>query len=190
MADGIRACFRLLILVMLQLEPELPRADWITPSQVSTLEPLLGTLLGSPWCSPNHISLSFPIWSSYAWSINQRIHVFSMKMNWFQVVSRVLMAWSWLLLVLDWMGWRRKKWQLAKASQLSVTSLQLYVTWEMMEFQLMEEGFNPWWTCVIFWSNWTSWDLMGKGSSLVVLDFGWSAHVTSCYWNLCVSWAL
>ena len=32
------------------------------------------------------------------------------------------MAWSWLLLVLDWMGWRRKKGQLAESSQLSVTS--------------------------------------------------------------------
>ena len=33
------------------------------------------------------------------------------------------MAWSWLLLVLDRMGWRRKKGQLAETSQLSVTSL-------------------------------------------------------------------
>ena len=32
------------------------------------------------------------------------------------------MAWSWLLLVLDRMSWRRKKGQLAEASQLSVTS--------------------------------------------------------------------
>ena len=37
------------------------------------------------------------------------------------------MAWSWLLLVLDRMGWRRKKGQLAETSQLSVTSpLALY----------------------------------------------------------------
>ena len=35
------------------------------------------------------------------------------------------MAWSWLLLVLDRMGWRRKKGQLAEASQLSVTSLSV-----------------------------------------------------------------
>ena len=172
-ADRIRACFRLMILVILLLELEFPGANWITSSQVSTLEPLLGTLLGSHWCSPNHISLSFPIWGLCVWSMNQRMHVFSMKMNWFQVVSRVLMAWSWLLLVLDWMGWRRKKWQLAKASQLSVTSLQLYVTWEMMEFQLMEEGFNPWWTRVLFWSDWISWDLMRMGSiCLVILKFG------------------
>ena len=33
------------------------------------------------------------------------------------------MAWSWLLLVLDQMGWRRKKGQQVEASQLSVTSL-------------------------------------------------------------------
>ena len=33
------------------------------------------------------------------------------------------MAKSWLLLVLDRMGWKRKKGQLAEASQLSVTSL-------------------------------------------------------------------
>ena len=32
------------------------------------------------------------------------------------------MAWSWLLLVLDRMGWRRKKGQLVETSQLSVTS--------------------------------------------------------------------
>ena len=32
------------------------------------------------------------------------------------------MAWSWLLLVLDQMGWRRKKGQLAEASQLSIMS--------------------------------------------------------------------
>ena len=43
---------------MLQLKLELPRANQITPSQVSTLEPLLGTLLGSPWCPPNHTSSS------------------------------------------------------------------------------------------------------------------------------------
>ena len=33
------------------------------------------------------------------------------------------MAWSWVLLVFDRMGWRRKKGQLAEASLLSVTSL-------------------------------------------------------------------
>ena len=33
------------------------------------------------------------------------------------------MAWSWLLLVFDRLGWRRKKGQLAETSQLSVTSL-------------------------------------------------------------------
>ena len=32
------------------------------------------------------------------------------------------MACSWLLLVLDRMGWKRKKGQLAEASQLSITS--------------------------------------------------------------------
>ena len=107
---------------MLMLKSELPRADCFTPSQVSTLEPLLGTLLGSLWCPPNHISLNFPIWGSCAWFMNPRIHVFSMKMNGFQVVSGALMAWSWLLLVFDWMDWRRKKGQLVEASQLSVTS--------------------------------------------------------------------
>ena len=33
------------------------------------------------------------------------------------------MAWSWLLLVLDQMSWRRKKGQQVEASQLSITSL-------------------------------------------------------------------
>ena len=122
MANGIRACFRLMILVILLLESKFPRADCITPSQVSNLEPLLGTLLGSPWCPPNHIFLSFLIWGSCAWPMNQRMHVFSMKMNRFQVVSGALMAWSQLLLIFDQMGQRRKKGQLVETSQLSVTS--------------------------------------------------------------------
>ena len=59
----------------------------------------------------------------------------------------------------------------------------------MMEFWLIKEGFNPWWTRVLFWSDWTSWDLMGLGSScLVVPKFGWSAHVISSCWDLCVGW--
>ena len=33
---------------MLQLQSEFPMADWTIPSHVSTLEPLLRTLLGSP----------------------------------------------------------------------------------------------------------------------------------------------
>ena len=85
---GLEYAFRLMILVVLQLESEFPRADWTTLSQVSTLEPLLGTLLGSPWCPPNHISLSFPIWGSCAWFMNLRIQIFSMKMSWFYVVFR------------------------------------------------------------------------------------------------------
>ena len=176
-----------MILVMLLLELELPRAGYVTPSQVSTLEPLLGTLLGSPWCPPNHISLSFPIWGSFAWSMNQRIHVFSMKINWFHVVSGALRALSWLLLT-GWAGEERKDRWLKLPSFLSY-QFQLYVTWEMMGFQLVEEGFNPWWTHVLFWSDWISWDLMGMGSScIVVLKFGWSTHVISNYWDLCVGW--
>ena len=77
-----------MILVVLQLESEFPRTDWTTPSQVSTLEPLLGTLLGSPWCPLNHIFLSFPIWGSCAWFMNLRIQIFIMKMSWFYVVFR------------------------------------------------------------------------------------------------------
>ena len=112
---GLEHAFRLMVLVVLQLESDFLWVDWTTPSLVSTLEPLLRTLLGSPWCPPNHMSLSFPIWGSYAWFMNLRIHIFSMKMSWFYVVSRASEVWSWLLLIFDWLGWRRKKWQLAEA---------------------------------------------------------------------------
>ena len=179
-----------MILVMLLLESELPRADCITPSQVSILELLLGTLLGYPWCPPNHIFLSFPIWGTCAWFMNQRIHVFSVKINWFQVVSRALMAWAWLLLVLDQMGGEERSDSWLKLPSFLSHHFQLYVTREMMGIQLGKEGFNPWWTHVLFWSDWTSWDLMGRGSScLVVLRFGLSPHVSFSCWNLCVSWA-
>ena len=108
-----------MILVMLQLKSEFLRVDWTTPSQVSTLEPLLGTLLGSPWCPPNHISLSFPIWDSYAWFMNQRIHIFSMKMSWYYVVLGASKVCSWFLT--SWVGEERSDSWL-KLSQLSVTS--------------------------------------------------------------------
>ena len=160
-----------MILVMLLLELELPRAGCVTPSQVSTWSPVLGILLGSLWCPPNHISLSFPIWGSCVWYMNQRIHVFSIKMNWFHVASGALRALSWLLLT-RWAGEERKDSRLKLPSFLS-HQFQLYVTWEIMGFQLGKEGFNPWWTRVLFWSDRTSWDLMGNGSScLVVLRFG------------------
>ena len=156
---------------MLLLESEFPMADWTTPSQVSTLEPLLGILLGSPWCPLNHISLNFPIWGSCAWFMNQRIHVFSMKIDWFQVVSGALMAWAWLLLVLDWMGGEERSDSWLKLPNFLSHQFQIYVTWEMMRFQLVEEGFNPWGTCVLFWYDWTSWDLMGR--ALVVCAEIW-----------------
>ena len=54
--------------------------------------------------------------------MNLRIHIFSIKMSWFYVVSGASEVWSWLLLIFDWLGWRRKKWQLVKAFPLSVTS--------------------------------------------------------------------
>ena len=183
---GLEHAFRLIVLVMLLLESKFPRVDWTTPSQVSTLEPFLGTLLGSLWCPSNHISLNFSIWGSCAWFMNQKIHVFSMKIDWFQVASRALRALSWLFLT-RWAGEERKDSRLKLPSFLS-HQFQLYVTWEIMGFQLVKEGFNPWWTRVLFWSDWTSWDLMGRGSSyLVVLKFGWSTHVTFSCWDLCVS---
>ena len=161
-----------MILVMLQLESEFPRTDW-TPSQVSTLEPLLGTLLGSLWCPPNHISLNFPIWGSCAWFMNQRIHVFSMKIDWFQVVSGALMVWAWLLLVLDWMGGEERSDNWLKLFSFLSHPSQLYVTWEMMGFQLVEKGFIPWWTRVYFliWLDKLGPD--GKGLQLF-----------NCCWNL------
>ena len=43
------------------------------------------------------------------------IHILSMKMSWFYDVSGASEVWSWLLLIFDWLGWRRKKWWLAEA---------------------------------------------------------------------------
>ena len=48
LADGIKACIRLIILVLLLLEPEFPRADCITSIQLSILEPYAGNSAGIP----------------------------------------------------------------------------------------------------------------------------------------------
>ena len=177
---GLEHAFRLMILVVLQLESEFLRADWTTPSQVSSLEPLLGTLLGSLWCPPNHISLSFPIWGSCAWFMNLRIHIFSMKMSWFFVVFRSVRGL--IMVALDfWLVGLEKKEVTAGWSFPSFLShqLQLYVTW-----------FIPWWTRVIFliWLD-KLW-LDGRGLQLfqLLLGFGWPAHMFSICWDLCVGW--
>ena len=157
---------------------------------MSTLEPLLGTLLGSLWCPLNHISLSFPIWVHVLspWTREYTFLVWKwIDFKFFQELWWPGHGCSWFLT--EWVREERSDSWLKLSSFLS-HHFQLYITWEIIEFQLVEEGFNPWWTRVLFWFDWTSWDLMGMGSSyLVVLDFGWSAHVTSCCWNLCVSWA-
>ena len=92
-------------------------------------------------------------------------------MSWFHVVSGALMAWSWLLLIFDRLGWRRKKGQLAETFQLSITSIS--TLWEMMEFRLVKEGFYPWGTHVLFWPNLDKLGLDGKGLQLF-----------NCCWNL------
>ena len=53
------------------------------------------------------------------------------------------MAWLWLPLVLDRMGWRRKEGQLAKAfpALYYVTSALCYMRND--ENELSKEGFNP-----------------------------------------------
>ena len=151
---GLEHTFRLMILVMLQLESAFPMADWTAPNQVSTLEPLLGTLLGSLWCPPNHNSLSFPIWGSCAWFMNLRIHIFSMKMSWFYVVSGDSEVWSWLLLIFDWLGWRRKKWQLAEAfpafCHITFCFMSLEKWWD---FSLWRKDSSPGRQVSIFLSN-------------------------------------
>ena len=133
-----------MILVLLLLESELPRADYITLKPGDNLEALCWELCWrSLWCPPNHISLNFLIWGSCAWSMNQRVHILGMIMNWFQVVPEAFMAWSWLPLFLDQIGWRRKERQLAETFQLYVMSSQLCVTWEMMEISLARKGLTP-----------------------------------------------
>ena len=149
---GLEHAFRLMVLVVLQLESDFLWVDWTTPSLVSTLEPLLRTLLGSPWCPPNHMSLSFPIWGSCAWFMNLRIHIFSMKMSWFYVVSRASEVWSWLLLIFDWLGWRRKKWQLAEAfptfCHINFSFMSLEKWWD---FNLWRKDSSPSWHVSVFW---------------------------------------
>ena len=109
-----------MILVLLLLESELPKADCVTPSQVSILEPLLGTLLEIPLVpSKPHIA-KFLYLGSCAWFMNQKVHIFDMIMSCFPVILEAFMFWSWLPLVFDQMGWRRKRRQLAEASQLYV----------------------------------------------------------------------
>ena len=55
------------------------------------------------------------------WYLNKILR--SGALIYINVVSGALMVWSWLLLVFDRLGWRRKKGQLAETFQLSVTSL-------------------------------------------------------------------
>ena len=79
--DGIKACIRLMILVLLLLESELPRAGCITSSQVSTLEPFAGNSAGDPYLglvpSKPHFP-KFPHLGSCALSMNQKVHIFGM----------------------------------------------------------------------------------------------------------------
>ena len=147
---GLEHAFRLIILVVLQLESEFHRADWTTPSQVSTLEPSLGTLLGSPWCPPNHISLSFPIWGS--WSRGYTFLVW--KWADFMSFSGASEVWSWLLLIFDWLGWRRKKWQLAEAfpafCHINFSFMSLEKWWD---FNLWRKDSSPGGHVSVFWCD-------------------------------------
>ena len=148
-------------LVLLLLESELPRASCITPSQVSTLEPFAGNFAGDP-----HLGLvpskphfpKFPHLGSCAWSMNQMVHVFSKIMSWFQVVLEAFMAWLWLPLVLDRMGWRRKGRQLAEAFPTLYYVIPALCHMRNDGNELSKEGFNPCWTRVLFWFDWSSWN--------------------------------
>ena len=64
-------------------------------------------------------------------------------MSLFQVVPEVFMAWLWLPLVLDRMGWRRKGRQLAETfpALYYVTSALCHMRNDKNE--LSKEGFNP-----------------------------------------------
>jgi len=125
---------------------------------VSILEPYAGNSVGIPLVPSKPHYPKFPHLGSCAWSMNQKIHVFCMIMNWFQVVPKAFMAWLWLSLVLDRIGWRRKEIQLAEASQFFVMSPQLYVKWEMMKMNLGRKGLTPTKHMSLFWFDWTSWN--------------------------------
>ena len=81
LADGIKACIRLMILVLLLLESEFPRANCITLSQVSILEPYVGNSVGIPLVPSKPHFPKFSYVGSCAWSMNQKVHVFGMIMN-------------------------------------------------------------------------------------------------------------
>ena len=150
-----------MILVLLLLESELPRAGCITSSQVSTLEPFAGNSAGDPYLglvpSKPHFP-KFPHLGSCAWSMNQIVHVFSKIISWFQVVPEAFMAWLWLSLVLDRMSWRRKGRQLAEAFPALYYVIPILCHMRNDGNELSKEGFNPCLTCVLFWFDWSSWN--------------------------------
>ena len=83
------------------------------------------------------------------------------------------MALSWLLLIFDRLGWRRKKEQLAEASQLSVTSVSTLCHMRNDGISACEGRVQPLWTRGLFWFDWTSWDLMERSSNCSVVAEIW-----------------
>ena len=145
---------------------------------MSTLEPLLGTLLGSPWCLPNHISLSFPfgVHMLGPWTREYMFLVWKWSdFKLFQELWELGYGYHWFLT--EWVGEERSDSWLKLPSFLS-HQLQLHVTWEMMKFQLVEEGFNPWWTHVLFWYDLDKLGLNRKGLQLFNCAGFWL--VSSC----------
>ena len=156
---------------------------------MSILEPYVGNSTGIPLVPSKPYFPKFPHLGSCAWSMNQKVHIFGMIMNWFQVVPKAFMAWLWLPLVLDRMSWRRKEIQLAETSQLFVMSPQLYVTWEMMKFSLARKGLTPARHVSPFWFWLDKLELMVMGSNYQVkLKFDWTAHVSFSCWDLYMGW--
>ena len=94
-------------------------------------------------------------------------------MSWFHVDSGVLVALSWLPLIFDQLGWRRKKGQLAEASQLSVTLVSAFCP-------MRNDGISA--------CEWRIQPLMDTCPLLVWLDkLGpdrKGLQLVSCYWNL------
>ena len=140
---------------------------------------MFGNSAGIPLVPSKSHFPKFPHLGSCVWSMNQKVHVFGMIMNWFHVVPEAFIAWLWLPLFFDRMGWRRKEIQLAETSQLFVMSPQLYVTWEIMEFILVRKGLTPVGHVSLFWFDWTS------------CNWWWCAPAIRLCWSLTgqLTWA-
>ena len=135
---------------MLLLEPEFPRADCITPSQVSILKPYAGNSAGIPLVpSKPH----FPKFSSFRFMC--LVHESESTCFWYdnELISCCSRIFHGLVMVA--LGaWPNELEQEGDITGWSFTAF-CHVTSALYhmrndEIQLSKEGFNPYWTCVPF----------------------------------------